>query len=96
MIWQNWDPVKKNKREALIKKMVIKRLGDEIREISYQKFVFCMPVRRSGRPSYHRHHHRHHHRYVRLEPAGSIWPMLNLLNPSAGDVLLGAENKRIS
>ena len=31
MIWQNWDPFKKNKREALIKKMVLKRLGDEIR-----------------------------------------------------------------
>ena len=27
---------------------------------------------------------------------GSIWPMLNLLSPSAGDVLLGAKNKRIS
>ena len=42
MIWQNWDPFKKNKREALIKKMVLKRLGDEIRPISYQKFVFSM------------------------------------------------------
>ena len=40
MIWENWDPFKKNKREALIKKMVLKRLGDEIRPISYQKFVF--------------------------------------------------------
>ena len=42
MIWQNWDPFKKNEREALIKKMVLKRLGDEIRRISYQKFVFSM------------------------------------------------------
>ena len=40
MIWENWAPLKKNKREALIKKMVLKRLGDEIRPISYQKFVF--------------------------------------------------------
>ena len=40
MIWENWVPFKKNKREALIKKMVLKRLGDEIRPISYQKFVF--------------------------------------------------------
>ena len=40
MIWENWVPFKKNKREALIKKMVLKRLGDEIRLISYQKFVF--------------------------------------------------------
>ena len=40
IIGQNWDPFKKNKREALIKKMVLKRLGDEIRPISYQKFVF--------------------------------------------------------
>ena len=40
MIWENWDPFKKNKREALIKKMVLKRLGDEIRPISYQKLVF--------------------------------------------------------
>ena len=31
MIWENQDPFKKNKREALIKKMVLKRLGDEIR-----------------------------------------------------------------
>ena len=30
MIWQNWDPFKKNKREALIKKMVLKHLGGEI------------------------------------------------------------------
>ena len=42
MIWENWVPLKKNKREALIKKMVLKRLGDEIRPISYQKFVFPM------------------------------------------------------
>ena len=40
MIWESWVPFKKNKREALIKKMVLKRLGDEIRAISYQKFVF--------------------------------------------------------
>ena len=40
MIWEDWVPLKKNKREALIKKMVLKRLGDEIRPISYQKFVF--------------------------------------------------------
>ena len=40
MICENWDPFKKNEREALIKKMVLKRLGDEIRPISYQKFVF--------------------------------------------------------
>ena len=39
MIWEDWDPLKKNKREALVKKMVLKRLGDEIRPISYQKFV---------------------------------------------------------
>ena len=42
MIWQNWDPFKKHKREALIKKMVLKRLGDEVRRISYQKFIFSM------------------------------------------------------
>ena len=40
MIWENWVPLKKNKRETLIKKMVLKRLGDEIRPISYQKFAF--------------------------------------------------------
>ena len=40
MICEKWDPFKKNKREALIKKMVLKRLGDEIRVISYQKFAF--------------------------------------------------------
>ena len=40
MICENWDPFKKNEREALIKKMVLKRLGDEIRRISYQKLVF--------------------------------------------------------
>ena len=40
VLLQNWDPFKKNKREALIKKMVLKRLGDEIRAISSQKFVF--------------------------------------------------------
>ena len=39
MIWETWDPFKKNKRESLIKKMVLKRLGDEIRPISYQQFV---------------------------------------------------------
>ena len=39
MICENWDPFKKNEREALIKKMVLKRLGDEIRPISSQKFV---------------------------------------------------------
>ena len=50
MICENWDPFKKNKREALIKKMVLKRLGDEIQLISYQMFVFFMPERRSGRP----------------------------------------------
>ena len=38
MIWENWDPFKKNNREALIKTMVLKRLGDEIRQISYQMF----------------------------------------------------------
>ena len=27
MICENWDPFKKNKREALIKKLVLKRLG---------------------------------------------------------------------
>ena len=42
MICENWDPFKKNKRDTLIKKMVLKRLGDEIRTISYQKFVFSM------------------------------------------------------
>ena len=42
MICENCDPFKKNEREALIKKMVLKRLGDEIRPISYQKFVFSM------------------------------------------------------
>ena len=42
MICENWDPFKKNEREALIKKMVLKRLGDEIRPISYQKFVFLV------------------------------------------------------
>ena len=40
VIGQNWDPFKKNNRETLINKMVLKRLGDEIRPISYQKFVF--------------------------------------------------------
>ena len=30
MIWENRDPFKKNKREALINKMVLKPLGDEI------------------------------------------------------------------
>ena len=49
-ICENWDPFKKNKREALIKQMLLKRLGDEIRPISYQKFVLFMPERRSGRP----------------------------------------------
>ena len=49
MIWEDWDPFQKNKREELIKKMVLKRLDDEIRPISYQKFVFFMPERRSGR-----------------------------------------------
>ena len=45
MICENWDPFKKNKREALIKKMALKRLGDEIRPISNQKFVFsCQNV----------------------------------------------------
>ena len=52
MIWEDWDPFQKNKREALIKKMVLKRLSDEIRPISYQKFVFFMPERRSGRPEH--------------------------------------------
>ena len=42
MIWQNWGPFKKNKREALIKKMVLKRLGDEIRPISYQKLFLVV------------------------------------------------------
>ena len=40
MICENWDPFKKNEREALIKKMVLKRLGDEIRPISYQMLFF--------------------------------------------------------
>ena len=40
MICEDWDPFQKNKREALIQKMVLKRLGDEIRPISYQKVVF--------------------------------------------------------
>ena len=40
MICENWDPFKKNEREALIKKMVLKRLGDEIRTISYQSSCF--------------------------------------------------------
>ena len=40
MIWENQETFQKNKREALIKKMVLKRLGDEIRPISSQKFVF--------------------------------------------------------
>ena len=40
MICENWDPLKKNEREALIKKMVLKRLGDEIRPSSYQKLIF--------------------------------------------------------
>ena len=31
LIWENQDPFKKNKREELIKKMVLKRLCDEIR-----------------------------------------------------------------
>ena len=44
MICMNWHPFKKNEREALIKKMVLKRLGDEIRPISYQQFVFSMSL----------------------------------------------------
>ena len=44
MICENRDPFKKNKREALIKKMVLKRLGDEIRPMSYQKFVCSMNI----------------------------------------------------
>ena len=48
MICENWDPFKKNEREALIKKMVLKRLGDEIRPISYQMFVFSMNLVGSG------------------------------------------------
>ena len=48
MICENWDPFKKNEREALIKKMVLKRLGDEIRPISYQQFVFSMNLVVSG------------------------------------------------
>ena len=40
MICENCDAFKKNEREALIKKMVLKRLGDEIRPISYQHFFF--------------------------------------------------------
>ena len=50
MICENCDPFKKNEREALIKKMVLKRLSDEIRPISYQKFGSFLPERRSGRP----------------------------------------------
>ena len=48
MIWEDWDPFQKNKREALIKKMVLKRLGDEIRSLSYQKFIFPMNLVVSG------------------------------------------------
>ena len=49
MICENWDPFKNNEREALIKKMVLKRLGDEIRAISYQKVrVFHEPLIFSG------------------------------------------------
>ena len=48
MILQNWDPFKKNKREALIKQMVLKPLGDEIRPISYQQFIFSMNLVVSG------------------------------------------------
>ena len=40
MLWENQEAFQKNKREALIKKMVLKRLGDEIRPISSQKLVF--------------------------------------------------------
>ena len=40
MLWENQEAFQKNKREALIKKMVLKRLGDEIRPISFQTFVF--------------------------------------------------------
>ena len=43
MIWENRDPLKKNKREALIKQMVLKRLGDEIRLISSRKFALFIP-----------------------------------------------------
>ena len=42
MICENWDPFKKNERAALIKNMVLKRLGDEVRPIPYQKFVSSM------------------------------------------------------
>ena len=45
MICENWDPFKKNEREALIKKMVLKRLGDEIRPIFVPKVrVFHEPL----------------------------------------------------
>ena len=40
MTWENWVPFKKNKREALTKKMVLKRLGDEIRPIPSQQLAF--------------------------------------------------------
>ena len=43
MICENWDPFIKNEREALIKKMVLKRLGDEIRPkdcVFYEPLIF--------------------------------------------------------
>ena len=40
MFWEHLKAFKKNKRAELIKKMVLKRLGDEIRSISYQKIRF--------------------------------------------------------
>ena len=54
MICENWDPFKKNEREALIKKMVLKRLGDEIRLSLWLvkesvRQLFC-PIQFSNRP----------------------------------------------
>ena len=56
MIWENRDPFKKNKREALIKNMVLKRLGDEIRlswcPVEESVCQSVRPIQFSNRPHY--------------------------------------------
>ena len=50
MICENWDPFKKNEREALIKKMVLKPLGDEIRPVSCRFYGTESPCQRVCSP----------------------------------------------
>ena len=56
VIWENQDPFRKNKREALIKQMVLKRLGDEIRLslwlVKESVCQFFCPIQFSNRPHY--------------------------------------------